>query len=130
MNGNKTGEKHERNNRRFSSSGGDVRVLSNFILILIREKTMEKYNGWSNYATWRVNLEVFDGFDPTEYYSEFDASEPYELGQNLKQYAEEVIFECAEVPQGLARDYADAFLGAVNWYEIAQHMINDFAEEN
>jgi hypothetical protein len=90
---------------------------------------VEKYNGWTNYATWRVNLEVFDGFDPTEYYSEFDASEPYELGQNLKQYAEEVIFECAEVPQGLARDYALAFLNDVNWYEIAQHMINDYAEE-
>jgi hypothetical protein len=39
MNGNKTGEKHAGNNRRFSSSGGDVRVFSSFILILIREKT-------------------------------------------------------------------------------------------
>lgn len=88
------------------------------------------YNGWSNYETWRVNLEIFDGFDPTEYYSEFNPDEPYELGQCLKQYAEEVIFECAEVPSGLAQDYARAFLQAVNWYEIAQHMINDYAEEN
>ena len=23
----------------------------------------EKYNGWTNYATWRVNLEFFDGDD-------------------------------------------------------------------
>ena len=23
----------------------------------------EKYNGWTNYATWRVNLEIFDGMD-------------------------------------------------------------------
>jgi hypothetical protein len=21
----------------------------------------ETYNGWTNYATWRVNLEIFDG---------------------------------------------------------------------
>ena len=21
----------------------------------------EKYNGWSNYATWRIHLEIFDG---------------------------------------------------------------------
>ena len=21
----------------------------------------QKYNGWTNYATWRVNLEIFDG---------------------------------------------------------------------
>jgi len=29
----------------------------------------DSYNGWTNYATWRVNLEMFDGatdelFDP------------------------------------------------------------------
>jgi hypothetical protein len=23
-----------------------------------------KYNGWTNYATWRVNLEMVDGYDP------------------------------------------------------------------
>jgi hypothetical protein len=22
-----------------------------------------EYNGWTNYETWRVNLEIFDGFD-------------------------------------------------------------------
>ena len=21
----------------------------------------ETYNGWTNYATWRINLEIFDG---------------------------------------------------------------------
>ena len=26
--------------------------------------TDTKYNGWTNYATWRVNLEMFDGFEP------------------------------------------------------------------
>ena len=25
--------------------------------------TDKTYNGWTNYATWRVNLEVFDGGD-------------------------------------------------------------------
>jgi hypothetical protein len=44
-------------------------------------------------------------------------------------YAEEVIFDCAEVPDGLARDYAQAFLDAVNWREIAQHMIDDYRED-
>ncbi len=47
------------------------------------------YNGWTNYETWRVNLEVFDGFDPSEYYSAFDLEDAYELGQSLKAYAEE-----------------------------------------
>jgi len=89
------------------------------------EKT---YNGWTNYETWRVNLEIFDGFDPTEYYSACDLKDAYELGQSLQQYAEEVIFECASIPEGLARDYAQAFLQNVNWMEIAKHMIADYAE--
>jgi hypothetical protein len=87
------------------------------------------YNGWTNYETWRLNLEVFDGFDPSEYYSAFNPDDAYELGQSLKAYAEEVIFDCAEVPQGLAHDYAMAFLDAVNWREIAQHMIDEFVAE-
>lgn len=90
---------------------------------------MEKYNGWTNYETWRVNLEVFDGFNPAEYYSRFDSTDVYGLGESLKQYAEEVIFECAEIPNGFARDYAQAFLDAVNWVEIAAHMIEEYAGE-
>ena len=90
--------------------------------------TDKTYNGWTNYATWRVNLEIFDGFDPSDYYSAFDPSDAYELGQSLKQYAEEVIFECASIPDGLARDYAQTFLQDVNWMEIAEHMIADYAE--
>jgi aspartate/tyrosine/aromatic aminotransferase len=86
------------------------------------------YNGWSNYATWRISLEIFDGFDPYSYFSdandEFDADE---LAENLEQYAEQVIFECADVPRGLAMDYARAFLQEVNWREIAAHMVQEFA---
>jgi len=33
------------------------------------------YNGWSNYATWRINLEVFDGMDAQEFHG-VDDSEP------------------------------------------------------
>ena len=28
-------------------------------------------------------------------------------------------------PEGLARDYAMAFLSNVNWYEIAEHLLED-----
>ena len=86
------------------------------------------YNGWTNYETWRVNLEVFDGFDPYEYFSTVDPDDAYGLGESLKDYAEQVIFECSEIPNGLARDYAQAFLNAVNWQEIAAYMIKDYAE--
>lgn len=84
------------------------------------------YNGWTNYATWRVNLEVFDGFDPRDYFldgnDEVDASE---LADNLKQWADDVIIGGSE---GLVADYARAFLSDVNWHEIARHMIADYLE--
>jgi hypothetical protein len=79
---------------------------------------MSTYNGWTNYATWRVNLEVFDGIDPAEM---FDLNqEAYDLGHDLKAFVEDAIDATSE--DGLARDYALAFLHDVNWYEIAKHM--------
>lgn len=92
-----------------------------------------KYNGWTNYATWRINLEIFDGFDPSDYYSAFDPTDVHELADSLQQYAEEVIFECGydeRRPSNLMEDYARAFLQEVNWYEIADHMIQDHIAEN
>ncbi len=81
------------------------------------------YNGWTNYATWRVNLEIFDGQDPEGFNLTQDA---YYLGRDLKAYAEELIIETSS--EGLARDYALAFLSDVNWTEIAEHVIEDYAE--
>jgi hypothetical protein len=69
----------------------------------------EKYNGWTNYATWRVNLEIFDGLP----YDSDGAATPEEC----QAYAEDVVSEGAE---GFALDYALAFLGEVNWGEIAE----------
>lgn len=81
----------------------------------------EGYNGWTNYATWRVRLEMFDGDFASD--NDLDA---YDLGQSLRDTAEEMISEQSE---GLAQDYALAFLAEVNWREIAEHMIEDYREE-
>jgi len=66
-------------------------------------------NGWTNYATWRVNLEMIDG---NEDLAGYDAEE-------LKDWCAEIIDQQGEL---LARDYAHAFLHNVNWYEIANHL--------
>ena len=84
------------------------------------------HNGWTNYATWRVNLEIFDGITATDFGDGTDAA--YELGKSLRYYAEELIESTS--CEGLARDYALAFLSDVDWEEIAQHMIDAYAEEN
>jgi hypothetical protein len=80
-----------------------------------------KYNGWTNYATWRVNLEIFDGFDIDSY-----PQDAYDLSEALKDYVEEYLSETSQA--GLALDYALAFISDVNWYEIAEHLINESEE--
>jgi hypothetical protein len=84
-----------------------------------------KYNGWTNYATWRVNLEIFDGMNPREF--GFDGLDTYDLSQCLREHAENIITDYKS-ETNLAQDYALAFLSEVNWYEIAQHLIADYAE--
>jgi len=83
------------------------------------------YYGWTNYATLRVMLEVFDGLSSRDITGDgYDT--PSKLAPTLQAYAEDLIFiDCAE---GLARDYALAFLSEVNWYEIAEHLIADYVE--
>lgn len=84
--------------------------------------TQQTYNGWTNYETWRVNLEIFDGWE-ADFGPDIDA---YDLGQSLRDTAENLI--CESAPEGLAQDYAMAFLDAVNWREIAQAMIENAKE--
>lgn len=81
--------------------------------------TDTKYNGWTNYATWRVNLEIFDGMD-------FDH---YPTDDELREYAETVINEDATY-NSLAHSYAMAFLSDVNWSEIASHFYYVEESEN
>lgn len=76
------------------------------------------YNGWTNYATWRVNLEVFDGWDNEGCLLDAD---------DIKELAEDIIFRPYSKMPSLAEDYARAFLSDVNWYEIAE-AINERVE--
>jgi hypothetical protein len=85
-----------------------------------------KYNGWTNYATWRVNLEIFDGIDPRDDYGLQDL-DAYDLARRLQEHAENIITDYKS-ETNLAQDYALAFLSYVNWREIAEHMIEDYSE--
>lgn len=91
------------------------------------------YNGWTNYETWRVNLEIFDNipledFENYQNLKEWEEPDAYELSKALQERAEYYI-ECSS-EEGLARDYALAFLNAVNFYEIATHMIEEYVREH
>lgn len=74
-----------------------------------------KYNGWTNYATWRINLEWFDG-------DSIQGDADY-----LREYVEESLELKCENETTL--NYALAFLDDVNWNEIALSLENGKIEE-
>jgi hypothetical protein len=86
---------------------------------------MSTYNGWTNYATWRVNLEIFDGLDVED--MGWNELELYDMAQAFKEYANEVIEMGAQ--EGLALDYARAFLSDVDWYDIAKHYVVEQSDD-
>ena len=71
-----------------------------------------EYNGWTNYATWRVNVEIIDGIE----------IDTIICAEYIKEYVEDVVFGQYELGNGshLVEDYARAFISEVNFYEIAQ----------
>lgn len=86
------------------------------------------YDGWSNYETWRVNLEIFKRMTLADLNTvEVD---PSEVSEYLKEYAEEVIFSGHDERHftSLMAIFARAFLSEVNYKEIAAHMIANSAE--
>ena len=89
--------------------------------------TDNTYNGWTNYATWRVALEIFDGLDPMEFWGlERETLTESELAFILEEHAVEVVFE-GSTQRNLADSYAEAFLSDVNWYEIASNKLQEVA---
>ena len=82
----------------------------------------KKHNGWTNYATWRVNLEIIDGYDWSEN-EHVDAD-------YVKELVEDAVFgSLISNGNGLVEDYANAFLSEVNYREIAEHIINESINE-
>ena len=82
----------------------------------------ERHNGWTNYATWRVNLEIIDGYD---WYECEHVDADY-----VKELVEDAVFgSLIGNGNGLVEDYANAFLSEVNYHEIAENLINESINE-
>jgi hypothetical protein len=86
---------------------------------------MSNYNGWTNYETWRVNLEMFDGATLRDFCDD-ETPTVHAFEDALRYYVEEIIL--ATTSEGIGRDYAIAFLSDVNWLEIANRLLEEFEE--
>ena len=80
----------------------------------------EKYNGWTNYATWRVNLKILGDI---QWASDETITVDY-----LKEIVENVVFDNCGCNGSLVADYARSFLSDVNYYEIAESIREELYE--
>ena len=80
----------------------------------------KSYNGWTNYATWRVNLEILGDI-------EFDHLVTYDY---LEEIVEGIVFDNIVDKDCLAAYYARAFINEVNFEEIAEAINKEISLQN
>jgi hypothetical protein len=93
-----------------------------------------KYNGWTNYETWKANLEIFDNFyddiKVDERIEEVLNTDTYEYSQYLKDYLYEILdFEECEKKYSALAGFAHNSIQEINFYEIAEHIQQSLKDE-
>lgn len=88
------------------------------------EKT---YNGWANYATWRIKLEMWDDGSFWEG-QEGNFEDIHALAESIKESTDDMLTNFGENDSGFAIDYARAFVSDVDFYEIAHSIAEDYPE--
>jgi len=85
----------------------------------------ETYNGWTNYATWLVNLEIFDGLSLTDigFDPEYDDLDEATVADALENIAVDLVEQGTS--DGIGRSLALSLLNQVDYREIAAHLIAD-----
>lgn len=82
----------------------------------------EKYNGWTNYETWVVNLWIGESQDFWDDITS-NGDSVADVANMLKDYHidDNPLADGANV----YTDLLGGALSSVNWHEIAQHFIDD-----
>ena len=105
----------------------------------VQEIETKKYNGWTNYETWAVNLWL--GNDKGNYTYWQERAAYWKTAKSTSEYwsqAESATFNLADELEQAFKDnqpetvngtvYADllnAALSEVNWHEIAEGLLTD-----
>ena len=93
----------------------------------------QKYNGWTNYATWMVNLH-FDSLDFSDevesgQFDDMDADDirchvASSIQELVKSYLEEVV----DTNNCFVADVINSTINDVDWHDIAEHYVDDIVE--
>ena len=91
----------------------------------------QTYNGWRNYATWRVNLEFFDNnfiYDYCEQHYQQCGELP--TVHNVREYLETFMAEIIdqEYEKSFLVSYAHSFINQVDFHDIAETQLSGITE--
>ena len=93
----------------------------------------QKYNGWTNYATWMVNLH-FDCLDFTDdvesgVFDDMDADDIRgHVASWIQEYVEMYLDEVVDIHNPFAQDLINSTLNDVDWHDIADHYVDDIQD--
>ena len=88
----------------------------------MKDKT---YNGWTNYATWRVNLEMFDSVNLRNH---FDVIPDQTVVAKWARECADELVDISVQDSDTVHGWARAFLDDVDWYEISCNLIQNASE--
>ena len=97
----------------------------------------ERYNGWTNYETWNVQLWIANDQGEQEFWQERaedciantdDDGDAIAALSNELEAAYCELYHQQEMPPGPLSDILGAALSEVNWHEIASYMVEDAKE--
>lgn len=77
------------------------------------------YNGWTNYNTWKINLEFFDGMTYDQFYSTTQEGLVEEMMEMVETYIDN--YTSSTLAYSLAMDA----IADVDFREIASHYIGE-----
>ena len=90
----------------------------------------QKYNGWTNYATWMVNLH----FEHLDFTDEVDSGVFDDMSKDdicchvaslIQEYVESYIEAVHPCTNLFVQDCIDSTLNDVDWHDIADHYLDD-----
>tara|TARA_A100001201_G_scaffold2908_1_gene7131 strand:- start:537 stop:857 length:321 start_codon:yes stop_codon:yes gene_type:complete len=93
----------------------------------------QKYNGWTNYATWMVNLH-FDCLDFSDeidsgVFDDMDADDIRgHVASLIQEYVEsyvEAVHPCTNL---FVQNCIDSTINDVDWHDIADHYVDDIQD--
>lgn len=105
-------------------------------------KLCNKYNGWTNYETWLVNLwmtneentqkffqraaeDHYESVEENDIFCKFDRAY-LDFAEYIKESHMEVTYEMNFPIEGVMRDLLNAALSRVDWDEIAKGWMEEF----